>query len=46
MTHLPFVAASYGLAALAILFFSVSSVLRLRRAERRLRVLDIGRGGR
>ena len=40
MTHLPFIAASYGLAAVLVAAYSVGAALRLRRAGRRLKALD------
>ncbi|MCQ8241113.1 heme exporter protein CcmD [Rhizosaccharibacter radicis] len=40
MTHLPFIAASYGLFVLLALWLSISATLRLRTAKRRLRALD------
>ena len=40
MTHLPFIAASYGLAAVLVTTYSVGAALRLRQAGRRLRALD------
>ncbi len=43
MTHLPFIAASYGLTVAAILFFSVGSALRLGRARRLLAAAEAAR---
>ena len=40
MTHLPFIAASYGLAAAVVVAYSAGAALRLRRSARRLRVLN------
>lgn len=40
MTHLPFVAGSYGLAAAAVLWLATDARLRLARARRRLRAVD------
>ncbi len=40
MTHLPFIAASYGLAVVLVVTYSVGAALRLRQARRRLRALD------
>ena len=40
MTHLPFIAASYGLAAVLVVAYSADAALRLGRARRRLRALD------
>jgi len=40
MTHLPYVAASYGLALAVALGFAVSAWLRVGRARRRLDAID------
>ncbi len=40
MTHLPFVLASYGLAALVLLGFSLDAWRRMRVARRRLAAVD------
>ena len=40
MTHLPFIAASYGLAVLVMGGFAVSTWLRLGAARRRLAAID------
>ena len=40
MTHLPYVAASYGLALLVGAAFAVEAWLRMRRAARRLETID------
>ena len=40
MTHLPYVAASYGLALLLGAGFAVEAWLRMRRAARRLEAID------
>ena len=40
MTHLPWIAASYGLAAVVVSWLAVGSRVRLGRARRRLRALD------
>lgn len=40
MTHLPFIAASYGLAALVIGGFSIGAWLRANAARRRLEAID------
>ena len=40
MTHLPFIAASYGLAGALVVAYSLGAALRLRQARRRLRALD------
>ena len=40
MTHLPFIAASYGLAAVLVVAYSAGAAVRLRQARRRLRALD------
>ena len=40
MNHLPFVAGSYGLAAVVVLWLAVDARLRFRRARRRLRAVD------
>ncbi len=38
--HLPYIAAAYGLFALATLYFAVGARLRLAHAARRLRAAD------
>ena len=43
MTHLPYIAGSYGLTLAAILFFGVSSVARLSRARRLLTAAETAR---
>jgi heme exporter protein D len=43
MTHLPFIAASYGLAILVPLGLALSAAHRLKLARRRLAVLDTRR---
>ncbi len=43
MTHLPFIAASYGLTIAAIVFFGLSSMLRLGRARRILATAEHAR---
>ncbi len=40
MTHLPYIAASYGLFAIMALVFSVGAALRLKRDRIRLATLD------
>lgn len=40
MTHLAYVAASYGLAAMLMLWLGLGAVLRTAAAQRRLRALD------
>lgn len=40
MTHLPYIAASYGLAALMALVLSIGAALRLRRDRARLAALE------
>ena len=40
MTHLPYVAASYGLALLVGVAFAAHAWLRMRRAARRLEAID------
>ncbi len=40
MTHLPFIAAAYGISLATIGAMSVAAALRLRRARRRLAALD------
>jgi len=45
MTYLPFVAASYALAAVVLVGFSVSAWLRLGAARRRLAAIDPRREG-
>ncbi|MCQ9155460.1 heme exporter protein CcmD [Acidomonas methanolica] len=40
MTHLPFIAASYGVTAVAVLVLTVQAALRLRRARTRLAQLE------
>jgi heme exporter protein D len=40
MTHLPYIAATYGLAVLMAVGFALSAWLRLRRARRRLAAID------
>jgi len=40
MTHLPYIAAAYGLTGALALYFSASSVLRLRQARARLAALE------
>lgn len=39
-THLPYIAASYGCALLAILWLSIQLALRLRHATKRLALLE------
>ncbi len=43
MTHLPFIAASYGLTIAAMVILAVSSDLRLRRARRLLATAEAAR---
>nr|WP_298796677.1 heme exporter protein CcmD [uncultured Acetobacter sp.] len=40
MTHLPYILASYGLAALIALALSIGAALRLKQARMRLAVLE------
>lgn len=40
MTHLPYILASYGLAALIALTLSIGAALRLKKARMRLAVLE------
>jgi len=40
VTHLPFIAAAYGLTAAVALWLSLGATLRLRRARRRLAAVD------
>ena len=40
MTHLPFIVASYGLAAIALLGFGVGAWARMTSARRRLTAVD------
>ena len=40
MTHLPFIAAAYGLTLAVIVWLSVDAAARTGRARRRLRALD------
>ena len=40
MTHAPWIAGSYGLAAAVVLWLAAGARLRLRRARRRLAALD------
>ena len=46
MTHLPYIAASYGLAALVLLGFAANSWRRMRLARRRLEAIDTRRAAR
>jgi heme exporter protein D len=43
MTHLPFIAASYGLAVLVMGWFAVGAAVRLRTAKRKLAAVDTRR---
>ena len=43
MTHLPFVAISYGLAVLIPIFFAIQATRRLAQARRRLAALETRR---
>ena len=45
MTHLPFVAAAYGLTGLVIAWLTLDAVVRARRARVRLAALDPRAGG-
>lgn len=40
MTHLPYIAASYGLAVVVAGWLSIDAWLRMRRAQTRLRAID------
>jgi len=40
VTHLPFIAASYGLGVLIPIGFALAAVLRMRSARRRLAAID------
>ncbi|MGI3776409.1 MAG: hypothetical protein ACRYGC_03855 [Janthinobacterium lividum] len=40
MTHLPFIAASYGLAAVLVVAYAANAAVRLGQARRRLAALD------
>jgi hypothetical protein len=40
MTHLPFIAASYGLAALVLSWFGIGAWMRMGSARRRLTAID------
>jgi hypothetical protein len=44
MTHLPFIAASYGLAALVLGWLGIGAWLRVGGARRRLAAIDPRRG--
>ena len=44
MTHLPFIAASYGLAVLVLGWFGAGAWLRVGSARRRLAAIDPRRG--
>lgn len=46
MTHLPYIAGSYGVTVAAILFFAVSTTMRLGRARRQLAVAEAARPAR
>ena len=46
MTHLPYIAASYGLVLGSALFLSIQAALRLRTARRRVAMLEASRAPR
>ncbi|GBQ70663.1 hypothetical protein AA103196_2553 [Ameyamaea chiangmaiensis NBRC 103196] len=43
MTHLPYIAGAYGLAAMVALWFGIGATLRLRRARTRLAAVEAAR---